>query len=300
MKRFLLISIAIILMLVLVGCGQSTDADVAAGTVTGSTAVGEGHGHTSASEVPNMLEFSSLEDFLHSFLAAGDGRSRGEFLGEYSASRTDETLADVLASVDVLSLENFYLPVNIPENYRLFRISIFENEIGVWYLPEEHLGSEWDAQMAMINGWYFLLHIPRGEIETPVEIVITNQMRHHGITEDHIIDGAFLYLSFNNSFRWVYNNKLLTLQMPQPLPQIIGFADDPPPQDPLDLIHFTEVFVLDMTDEEAILEFLESLEEDAPPPYHPPSTYSRPSRKKPRATPRLWGLRSVQLSLASL
>lgn len=62
---------------------------------------------------------------------------------------------------DLASLEYFYLPTGIPEEYRLYKITAAKNDIGFWYLPEEALASD-DARLsAESRNEHFLFISPR-------------------------------------------------------------------------------------------------------------------------------------------
>ena len=62
---------------------------------------------------------------------------------------------------DLASLEYFYLPAGIPEEYRLYKITAAKNDIGFWYLPEEALASD-DARLsAESRNEHFLFISPR-------------------------------------------------------------------------------------------------------------------------------------------
>lgn len=250
MKKLIIISIVLIIALVLVGCGQNDELETVVEVDTRTTVTSDLERETvSVSAIPNMLMFSSLEDFLHSYLAIGDGRGRGAFVGEYSASRTDATLTDVLDAVDLLSMENFYIPVNIPEGHKLFRIAVYENranEVIMWFLPEEYLGSEWWEVQGAIHQYGYQFSFTRNwNVENPMVYI----MEQFGATEEDLIDGKYLF-DGRNWFIWASGTELLNLRAP--MPQVTDITN----AGPLDLVHFTEVYVLDMTDEDAIRAFL--------------------------------------------
>jgi hypothetical protein len=149
-------------------------------------------------------------------------------------------------SVDLLSLERFYLPVNIPETYRLFEIDICASSVGLWFLPEEYLVSEETTRIETARQRHFLFSFTRGlNMDDPMAGV----MRQHGISEADLIDGKYLFRE-PNSFSWGSGGERLHLYTPR-LP-IVGLMDSP--EEP---VRFTEVYVLDLTSEDAIKAILE-------------------------------------------
>ena len=62
---------------------------------------------------------------------------------------------------DLASLEYFFLPTGIPEEYRLYKITAAKNDIGFWYLPEEALASDDTRLSAESRNEHFLFISPR-------------------------------------------------------------------------------------------------------------------------------------------
>ncbi|MCL2409810.1 MAG: hypothetical protein FWC96_09440 [Oscillospiraceae bacterium] len=243
MKKFSIVIIAFIILFALAGCGQNGETDVEEGVGTEVeteadtwTEVEEWQeGSLAGSFIPDELRFSSLEEFLLSYLGAMSSRARGGALSELEES------------VDLLSLERFYLPMNIPEEYRLFRILVDEYNVSLWFLPEEHLGSDMAISNATASSRHFLLGVTRGlNLENPKAEIVEG----YGITEEDLIDGKY-YFNGWNMFIWGSEGEILILYTP--LPPAVGLSDNGSGDD---LVQFTEMYVLDLTDEEAILAFL--------------------------------------------
>ena len=131
MKRLTIIIIIFFLSLAFTGCGQDEINSVSgeAQNVQEQQPTPAGH------RVPDTLYFTSLTEFLEGTRITKAGRAAGEF-------------AELAESVNLLGLEEFYLPIGIPETYRLFRISVNEMAVALWYLPEEHLVSKDTARYA--------------------------------------------------------------------------------------------------------------------------------------------------------
>ena len=251
MKKFLMIIIALILTITLVGCGQSREADMEAGARTyiereeQEPMIEEQEPMVSASWVPDTLRFSSLEEFLLSYIAVRDG-ARAEGFMPASVNGSFEHFSRMAESIDLLSLERFYLPTNIPEEYKLFRIRVTEYNVSLWFLPEEHLGSDLDITNATVFAKHFLFSFTRGlNLENPL-VGVMEQSR---VTEADLIDGRY-YFDGRNLFIWGSNGEMLLLYTP--IPPAVGFSEDIG----ADMVRYAEVYVLDLTDEDAILSIL--------------------------------------------
>jgi len=232
MKRFLILGIIFVFIFALVGCGQRNEADMEIESTVDVVTDLETEEQIviSGSFEPATLRFSSLEEFLVSYLEAMSGRARGG------------TLSTLEESVNLLSLERFYLPVNIPEEYKLFRILVDEYHVSLWFLPEEHLGSEMDIINATVFEQHFLLSVTRRlNLENPMAGVL-EQSR---ITEADLIDGKY-YFDGWNLFIWGSNGEILMLYTP--VTPVVGLMDTVGE----DIVRFTEMYTLDLTDEDAI------------------------------------------------
>jgi hypothetical protein len=257
MKKLLVISIALVLMLALVGCGQNeTEADMEESAGAG-TEVEEWQGGTIVGcPAPDLLVFSSLEEFLLSYMTVKNG-ARAEGFVPASFHGNFERFSEMAESVDLLSLERFYLPINIPEEYKIYSIDIFDSTVGIWFLPEELLGSQNALLDAMLLSQYFLFSFTRDfTLVHGLENPMAGVMEQHGVTEANLIDGKYLFRA-PNRFRWAMDNELFGLHTPSP--HIVGFSDAPE-----DMVQFTEVYVLDLTDEDAIKAILVNLPSQHP------------------------------------
>ncbi|MCL2408766.1 MAG: hypothetical protein FWC96_04030 [Oscillospiraceae bacterium] len=261
MKRFLIISVTVILILALTGCGQNSETDLeieaAVGVITDLETDAETvewqEESVAASDAPDTLRFSSLEEFLLSYIAVKDGM-RAEGFMPTSVHGNFEHFSEMAESVDLLSLERFYLPVNIPEEYKIFRIAVTEYHVTIRFLPEEHLGSETDILLARADSQDFQFSFTRKlNLENPMAGI----MEQFGVTEADLIDGKYLFLE-PNLFLWGSNREILSLYTPRP--PAVGLSDNGEE----DLVQFTEMFVLDLTDEEAIWAILASLPSYSP------------------------------------
>ena len=91
-----------------------------------------------ASEV-DLMRFSSLDE-----------------LNEFIAQATDG--GDI---AHLSELDKYYLPKNIPTEYKLYKITAGAVDIGFWYLPEEYLSSDDKIIEGEANQKHFLFISPR-------------------------------------------------------------------------------------------------------------------------------------------
>ena len=211
-------------------------------------------GAVSVSAAPDLLVFSSLEEFLLSYIAVRDGM-RAEGFMPSSAHGNFEYFSETAESVGLLSLKRFYLPVNIPEEYKIYRIDMCENTVTIQFVPEELLGSQDAFLDATLLSRYFLFGFTRNLNwgQNPLSGI----MGQHGITETDLLDGKY-YFDGRNLFIWASGTELLTLYTP--ISPAVGIADNGGE----DMVQFTEVYVLDLTDEDAINAILEDLPSQRP------------------------------------
>jgi len=221
MKRLLMIAIIFFLPLTFAGCGQSR-----------SDPIGRG--------VPDTLYFTSLVEFLESTRIARTGRAVGEF-------------AELADSVNLLGLEEFYLPIGIPEAYKIYRISVTEDFVSLWYLPEEHLVSEGAARYAQARQQHFLFWFTRWDIDSPMESIL-GQFR---VTEEDLIDGRYFFRE-PRTLRWASDSERVGVQIPMPTTNPQGQHVIPDGQGghtafaAEDLVQLAQTFTVDLTDDDLV------------------------------------------------
>ena len=189
MKRIIIIVLLIALMFVPIGCSiQESDYENTLAALSPPAAL---------SPVFDELKFTSLHDFLSNYNIIRDGKA-------------DDAIAGLAESVAFASLERFYIPTGIPESYQLFRITVTEGCVELWYLPEEYLESEETILIATMNRQHFLFSFTRRlNLESPMDGVL----RQSGIASDDLIDGKY-YFDGGNLLIWASNGELLFLHIP--------------------------------------------------------------------------------------
>ena len=249
MKRILKITLTVLFLLIFVACGQTEEGSVDVDGSYEEELYSEQYNVTASTlNAPQVswdideMEFHSLTEFLESYVSATRGRSAGE------ASRLEE-------SVGLMALEELYLPIGIPNAYRLFRILVNENFVSFWYLQEEDLISEDTILDALINQRHFLFSFTRWDWgdETPFD----RMLEHLRVSEIDLIDEKY-YFDERNRFVWASDNERMSLYIPMPttsprgehsIPDGAGgfmaFSLNEPPI-------FTQIRVVDLTDEEEV------------------------------------------------
>lgn len=119
----------------------------------------------------------------------------------YAFSAEKETDAAELAS-----LRTFFVPVGIPEEYQLYKITAGISDIGFWYLPEDCLSSADVILEAEAGQKHFLFLSTRGTYE--FENVITQ----FGAAQGDLLEGK--YLVDEGMVVWEQNHTILMLYLP--------------------------------------------------------------------------------------
>ena len=115
-------------------------------------------------DMPATMSFASLEEF-NNYLENG-------YISQENEGRYDPDLA---------SLKRYYLPTNIPENYKLYKITTGTDALSFWYLPEDCLVDDQTRFSSEANKKHFVFYSPRifdhvdeenvaGEIPTHCEV----------------------------------------------------------------------------------------------------------------------------------
>jgi len=242
MKKSLILNIALVLIFALVGCGQRSEADVEVGAGTEVAVEEWQEGLIVGGPEPDVLSFSSLEEFLLSYIAVRDGM-RAEGFMPASVHGNFEHFSEMAESVDLLSLERFYLPINIPEGYQLFRILVYEYSVVLGFASDMDI-----LHAPVVHIWRFSFSFTRNfALVHGLENPMAGVMEQYGVTEAGLIDGKFLFRAQSSHFNWASGNELLSLQIPRPLAyRLIANGNDE------DLLQFTEVYVIDLADEDVI------------------------------------------------
>ena len=255
MKR-LLMSMVFILSLLLISCGQSNEDPV---ELPESDYVEhddeiyvecDDDFEIMVSEAFDYLMFSSLEEFLYSYRMVNAGNATGE-------------LAELAESVAFLALETLYVPVGIPEDFFLYRLTVNEGAVNFWFLHEEAKGvDEFEKWEVIARRGDFVFGITRWGIDYPMNGILEQ----FNATVEDLIDGKYLFRE-PNSFIWASDREVMHLYTPLTRDfgreatedeNIIGFSADITENS--DMVAFCEILVIDLLDDNMVSVILEELE----------------------------------------
>ena len=285
MKKIVMISIAIFAILVLFACSYKENIDEGySNGIRGSEIYSnEDHsGEEAGNEqqrmpaltvFPDSLRFSSLEDFLNSYVAVKNGGiARGEFdfPGEWMPSSA--AVSDVIESVEFTALDTLYFPIGLPEDFLLHRIRVTDVAVSFEYLHKDDMNLDAAARNKVSSNRTFFFFYTRWDMDHSflVDAMLSQSFLAPGVnaTEDDLINGKYFY-NGRYSFTWIHDRERFTLRMPTQID--IGMETTVDEHgltvftNPADMVKFLEIRTVDLTDPEQIEALLREL---APPEFY--------------------------------
>ena len=112
LRRLLTLLTILFTVLIITGCAQN---ELESTPTVENTPRKQESGRMS---VENYLIFDSLEEFLDAYTAEKEGRVPSDWISEH---------------VDFVSLDTLHLPVNLPEEYQLARITVDKYSVSIRY-----------------------------------------------------------------------------------------------------------------------------------------------------------------------
>ncbi|MCL2108746.1 MAG: hypothetical protein FWH20_05315 [Oscillospiraceae bacterium] len=165
---------------------------------------------SSAEEWRAYLEFTSLDDFLNAYLAINEGREIGEFVQRDWVEDTRRSFENGAEKVNLIELENLYLPVGIPDNFAIRGITITENYIAIRYLPMNiTIFSRDEFWSNLIQNPSFEFALTKTHFENVMDVILQDK----NLTREDLIDGKYLFNS-PNLFTWEIDGMLASLYIP--------------------------------------------------------------------------------------
>jgi uncharacterized repeat protein (TIGR02543 family) len=162
------------------------------------------------------------------------------------------------------------LPNNLPGAYQFHYMTVYEQSIWFWFVPEQSLASEEARRSAIDRQQYFNLIIFRWTYEDLESWGLQSSM--HGImqqfdfTEEDLIDGRFLR-ERTETLLWAQGSELISLTLPRPPLEtrdtaplgagIIGFTGNTIH----DILPFTQTTTIDLLDEALVTALIGELYE---------------------------------------
>ena len=208
--------------------------------------------------VEDEINFSSVEDFLNAYVIASAGEDIAHLISEWYEPYTGATIASSVANVNFTSLEAFYLPIGIPEDFELWKIRIYEEFVSFILLHPDDMVSEdaiWDAiwsQRVFRFGFY------RWDVED--SILIDAMLEQSFITEEDLVNGRYQIREHEGIYvlNWVSDRTRFSLHVPRMQLNARGEVvmaaelDGVLLDDPYELVSFAETVTLDLRDTRAV------------------------------------------------
>ncbi|MCL2578234.1 MAG: hypothetical protein FWE27_09360 [Defluviitaleaceae bacterium] len=260
LKRFLIIFAMFFAALTITGCIQdepestapaepivsyhSEDASQHSENIFDETTIFEAHEHNESYFVgcfPPGMQFLSIEEFIHAYVSVRDGNA-------------SDDLARRAIDLDFASLDEIYLLTNLPESYRIVKISMSNDEVLFMYFS---IGEE-DITDILFN----FTRLTYEDLESwgassPLDSIIQKE----GFTENDLIDEKYYFHGGRTSgtLFWAEGSNRLRLTVTGPLYRnndVSGFdAADLGLSTEIsarDMIRFAETVAVDLRDENNI------------------------------------------------
>ena len=195
MKKLVIISAIIILAAVLLaGCGSgSIEGRVESVEQDGLQSAVKDHEH-----MTNEESMSALPALIASF------SSLAEFTDASFDSKNSEDVADLT------SLDFFYLPAGIPEDYILYKVNAGKKDIGFYYLPAEIASDKDAARFAEAEGRHFQFISSRGYY------LFESLMDQFDVTSEDLVEGKYIVHDVTTTMViWEEEGTVLMLYLPK-------------------------------------------------------------------------------------
>ncbi|MCL2855083.1 MAG: hypothetical protein FWE21_05635 [Defluviitaleaceae bacterium] len=203
-----------------------------------------------AERAVNFLEFSTLNDFLLARIAAGSAGDISSFVGYWAGSFLDSDLESVVQGTDFASLEFLYLPISIPDDFQIERITLTRYSLVIRYLPKGVEVTDetfWEA-MVLYPSFEFGIS-RRQDIENEMLAVIEKS----DATVDGLIDGIYLLVS-PYLIHWESSGMIFGLNI---TPGVVGELMSLNEIAPYESVRFAETKVVNLLDMSEVMSLLE-------------------------------------------
>jgi len=178
------------------------------------------------------FKFSSLEEFLSSYVAVREGRA------SFNSDATELKARAAFATFDVI-----HLPINIPESYQISLIYPGEKGIKIFYYIDGDSFSSF-PYFSFLASYSTYEDLELWGINTPLD----NYMAEWGFTEKDFIDGKYLYVERYNELFWAQGSYRFTLEIPRATHTGYGASS----YSINDILRFAETVTIDLKDENNI------------------------------------------------
>jgi len=191
MKQLLIMGLVLFLLFALASCGESHSNPTETTKATEPFTLDPEK--VFVTPVYDELGFASPEEFIEAYKLVRAGKA-------------DRELAEQAETVNFAELEKLYLPIRIPEPYRLYWLSVMKGPtVSVLYYREEHLVS--DYERALAGSQYFSYTYKQGDS------LMDGIMQQNNAIEEDLIEGKYL-LSEPCTLWWYIDGRNISLTLP--------------------------------------------------------------------------------------
>ena len=144
---------------------------------------------------------------------------------------TEPDLAEVFENLNFARLETLYLPTNIPEDFRLHRITVNAGFVQFLYMHKE-------------DGYRqrFLFSFSRSDYDPST--LLTDLLRQNNASEEDLIESRYLFIAEPDHFTWVSDRGAI-LRMYTPVVRGDVAMEN---GSPADMVRFTEIGAANLQD----------------------------------------------------
>lgn len=110
----------------------------------------------------------------------------------------------------IKELQEYYLLKNIPEGYKLYKITVGSFDVGFWYLPDSRLSSATTISEAESANEYYMLISPRKKLR------LSEVLAQFGLSKDTIVADKYYYKETPNpKLIWEHDDHVMILYLPK-------------------------------------------------------------------------------------
>ena len=110
----------------------------------------------------------------------------------------------------IKELQEYYLLKNVPEGYKLYKITVGSFDVGFWYLPGSRLSSATTISEAEAASEYYMLISPRKNLR------LSNVLAQLGLSKDNLVADRYYYKETPNpKLIWEHDDHVMILYLPK-------------------------------------------------------------------------------------
>jgi len=214
-KHFLLLGMAALLVFTLFGCGLQ-------GTTSGLAEYNDepsNEGELKRQDNTEHAENTNERDYeiMVSIVDDIGFYSLEDFLNNYNAAKSNvmaRNMTTLESNVNLSALETLYFPVNIPEEYPLYKIIVSPESVSILFVHQDYLDSEDSIMYAIASMRYFRFGFTRWNLDT--DFPMEGTLRQNNASKEEYLDRGYIFAEPNLLF-WSSDSEILMLYLPLPM-----------------------------------------------------------------------------------